>query len=29
MESGGKIGHTVTFRLPNICVESHVDVDYS
>jgi len=28
MEGGGRIGHTITSRLPSICVENHVDVDY-
>jgi len=28
MEGGGRIGHTATFRLLSICVESHADVDY-
>jgi len=28
MEGGSRIGHTITSRLPNICVESHADVDY-
>jgi hypothetical protein len=29
MEGGGNIGCTATSRLLSICVESHVDVDYS
>jgi hypothetical protein len=29
MEGGGKIGCTATSRSLNICVESHVDVDYT
>jgi len=28
MEGGGRIGHTATYKLPSICVESHADVDY-
>jgi hypothetical protein len=29
MEGGGSIRRIATLRLPNTCVESHADVDYS